>query len=419
MLLYLVMTIIRPQEYLPALAGVPLMPVVLVSAFALWLLSRDKPFWAPPLPLIVAFLVAIMLSMVASGWTGGAIDRLNLFGPEVVAFLVLASAATTARRITLLMAVFVLCATVLALHGVQQAQLGVGWTGTPLAQDGRIQYLGIFNDPNDLGLLFVSTFPMAEYLRRRSGLLLKPLWLACVALLCYGVYLTDSRGSLLAMVALVGAYIWKRHGVIAATLLGGAGLMALMALPSRLQELDVSESSALGRVDAWYEGLQMFLANPLLGVGTNNFVEYHYLTAHNSFILVLAETGFVGYLVWIAFVGYCFRMLLAALRPGAGPDPEQAAPEALAAWAVDRRLAAVLLLSLFGFFAAAFFLSRSYVLLLYLLAAAAVGHYVGMKRRYPALPDFSLARDWLLWPLLAAASIAFFFVLVRVLLVIA
>jgi putative inorganic carbon (HCO3(-)) transporter len=36
-LLYLVCTIIRPQDYMPELVGVPLLQVVLVLAFLAWL----------------------------------------------------------------------------------------------------------------------------------------------------------------------------------------------------------------------------------------------------------------------------------------------------------------------------------------------------------------------------------------------
>jgi O-antigen ligase len=419
MLVYVVFVIIRPQEYMAALAEISIMPLLLVGAFGLWLLHRGKPFWAPQFALILAFLLAIALSMVASGWSGGAVDRLNVFGPEVIAFLVLATATTTPRRVTLMMTTLVLCSAVLAVHGLLQARDGIGWTGTPLTADGRIQYLGFFNDPNDLGLLFVSTLPMALHLRKRAPWPLSWMFAICAGLFVYGVYLTNSRGGLLAVLAIAGLYAWQRFGVIAAASAGAVGLAVMMALPSRLQELDVGESSALGRVDAWYEGLQMFLANPLFGVGMNNFTEYHYLTAHNSFILVLAETGFVGYTIWFAFFGYCFRMLwtIYSRRPLAeSPARTPGVSVERVELTRDRAIAGALLLSLAGFFAAAFFLSRSYVLLLYLLAALAVGHYVGHVRRIEQPPPAVRSGDWLRWPLLALASVVFFFVMVRVLL---
>ena len=171
-LFYLVLTIVRPQDYLPALAGVPLLPAVLMLAILSWLASSAKTFAAPQFAILPAFLLVLMLSQAANGWSGGALDQLAKFGPTVVAFFVLAACCTRPQRVVATMMVFVLCSIVLALHGIEQAKTGVGWTGVPIGDDGRIQYVGIFNDPNDLGLLFAATVPMAVFLGARShGLL--------------------------------------------------------------------------------------------------------------------------------------------------------------------------------------------------------------------------------------------------------
>ncbi|HEY1589813.1 MAG TPA: O-antigen polymerase, partial [Rhodanobacter sp.] len=180
-LLYLVLTIIRPQDYLPGLVGVPVLPVVLVLAFLAWLVSAAKTFAAPQFLILPVFLLVLMVSQVVNGWSGGALDELTKFGPTVVAFFVLAACCTSQHRVVVAMAVFVLCAVVLALHGVEQADTGVGWTGIPIGEDGRIQYVGIFNDPNDLGLLFAATLPMAVFLSRRGGFFGRVFWLAAAA----------------------------------------------------------------------------------------------------------------------------------------------------------------------------------------------------------------------------------------------
>jgi O-antigen ligase len=161
------------------------------------------------------------------------------------------------------------------------------------------------------------------------------------------------------------------------------------------------------------------------------YSELHSLTAHNSFVLVLAETGIVGFVLWVAFVGYCFRMMLVAVRQppqallgGAGGDDpiesdeeEEPDPAAIDAWFEDRDMALTLLLSLCGFFTAAFFLSRSYVVVLYLLAALVVAHYTGMRGRNPELPVFELPQDAARWAFWSAAGIVGLYVLVKVLMV--
>src|SRR5262249_32375039 len=154
------------------------------------------------------------------------------------------------------------------------------------------------------------------------------------------------------------------------------------------------EESAFGRVDAWYEGLHMFLSHPVFGVGAGNFTEYNDLTAHNSFVLVLAETGFVGYMLWLAFVGYGFWMMLTVLRYK--PDGIEGSARAKA-WLGEQRMALTLLLSLCGLYSAAFFLSRSYTVVMYLLAAMVVGYYVSARQRFPGLRLFTLSGSGWRW----------------------
>ena len=412
--LYLILVLIRPQDY-PQWAdefSFPILPTVLGIALLSWLVSARKSLSAPQYPLLGVFLLVLMLSKLVNGWAGGMLEQLQLFGPIVVVFLLLAHATSTVRRVTLTMTVFALCAGVLAVYGIEQVRNGIGWTGQPLSQETRIQYVGIFNDPNDLGLLFVMCLPMAFYLSSRGGFmgLRRLFWLALAGALLWGIFLTNSRGAFVAVAVLVAVFVWRRRGIIWAALLGSGFVVAMMALPSRMQELDVDEESAFGRIDAWYEGLQMFSGHPIFGVGAGNFTEINPLTAHNSFVLVLAETGIIGYMLWFIFVCYGFRMTMAVLHHV--PEPADAATPA---WKTERSLATTLLLAQAGFFAAAFFLSRSYVILLYLLTALVLGWYTGACERWPALPRFELSRDLIRWPLIAVASVAGLYVIVKLL----
>jgi len=217
----------------------------------------------------------------------------------------------------------------------------------------------------------------------------------------------------LAVLIIAGCYIWYRKGIVLAGILGIIGLTAMKLLSSRMEELDAGEESAAGRVDAWYAGLEMFRDNPAFGVGAGNFTEYNELTAHNSFVLVLAETGFIGFVLWLAFVGYGFWMMLTILRHQRPADTD---PVVEADWVMEKQIALTLLLSLCGLFSAAFFLSRSYMVVLYLIAAMVAGHYVGARRRWPTLPMFRLSNGGWRWVPAGVCSIFALFVLVAVLL---
>ena len=443
-MIYLALLVIRPQDY-PAVVdnpGPPLQQIALLVAGMFWLLSRQKRLDSPQHALLFLFYIVLMVSSIASGWFGGAIVQLEKFGPTLLAFLIMAAALDSQARLRAAMAVLTVCATVLAIHGIEQASIGVGWTGVGLSQGTRIQYVGIFNDPNDLGMLFVTCLPMAFYLARKGGWLgfRRLFWWLVAIVLLYGVFLTDSRGTMLAMLAMLAVYAWQRYGGAIAGVAAACGAGVLLLLPSRIQEMDVTEASAMGRVESWYEGLQMFRSAPLFGIGPDRYSDMYNLTAHNSFVLVLAETGIIGFVLWIAFVGYCFRMMFAGVSgsaalaqfeyaSGAGleieieADTSEAGQEELDAWDAaaqahneDRVLALTLLLSLTGFFTCAFFLSRSYVVVLYLLAAMVVAHYGTMQSRAPDLPRFRVERDLLLWPALALAGVVGLYVLVKILL---
>ncbi|MEW9573375.1 O-antigen ligase family protein [Rhodanobacter sp. Si-c] len=469
-LVYLGFAIVRPQDFLPGMAGLPVMSVTLLLAFVGWLLRGARTPGAPQFLLLPVFILIAMASEVVTGWSGGMEYVLEQMGPSLIVFFVLASAIDDPRRTATTFAVIGLCAMVLALHSVQQAEHGVGWTGMTLGEDGRIRYVGIFNDPNDLGLLFVMALPMVLCLASRASFLGRWFWRAGALLLLAGVYLTKSRGTQLAVLLMGGVWLWQKRGLLTAGSLGFVGLVGLMLMPStRMNDLDPDEASAFGRVDAWYEGLDMFKTHPLFGVGFGNFTDYNELTAHNSFVLVLAETGFLGFVIWLAFVGYCFWMmwrllrlqsglaravqasaravatarptarlaLLPALPAGAGVEERRpvvargqiaaasgsgtVADRATAA-AEDRQaraeqaLSLTLFCALCGFFMAAFFLSRSYNIMLYTLAAIVVGHYSSMRKRHDVLPRFTLSVSGWRWLPIALVVVAALYVLVAVLL---
>src|SRR5690606_20050101 len=352
-----------------------------------------------------------------NGWAGGAVTRLLELLPSLLALILIAQASHSPKNMRRLMWVISICAAVLTIHGIGQVKLGQGWTGMPTVQDGRIQYVGIFSDPNDLAMLFIIAIPMTLLMAGRGGMLgLRRLfWMAVAVTLLYGVYLTDSRGSFLAVMAMAGIWLWLRRGLLVAGTVGAAGMAVLMALPTRMQELDAGESSAYGRIETWYDGIQMFLANPVFGVGVGNFTEHTFLTAHNSFVLVLAETGIVGYTVWLAMVGYCVLMPVMVLRlPAKMEDPQHQV-----LWTEERRMAMTLLIAMVGFFACAFCLSRSYVILLYILLGLVTGWYGGAQERWGGLPAFSVQRDWFKWCVLAVGSAIVLWIVVKVLFVMA
>jgi len=205
---------------------------------------------------------------------------------------------------------------------------GVGLGGiAPLREGGvlRIRGAGIFNDPNDLAVTFVTAIPLLVALARgatpaRSRYLLFGLALLTVLV---ALYFTNSRGGIVALAASASVYAYRRLGKWVATFSVVAVAIAIVALgPTRVNEIQTDEESAQGRIVAWSEGLQMLKSQPLFGVGWSRFTDFHQRVAHNSFVQIIAETGLTGGFFFVGIAYTYFLGLLAVRRTGgdrAGP----------------------------------------------------------------------------------------------------
>ncbi len=177
---------------------------------------------------------------------------------------------------------------------------------------GRVRYVGRMHDPNELSLMIGVALPFAFALvgRKRSvGRIL--LLLVSVGLIGLCIVFTESRGGQLVLLSVLGIYFVRS--------LGWRGLVlgALFALPILLfggRQGEEAESSSLERLECWYEGIQMFRAYPLIGVGQGHFGEHHYLTAHNSYVLSAAELGFPGMFLFSVLLYVALKVPVSILR---------------------------------------------------------------------------------------------------------
>jgi len=446
-LIYTVLLITRPHEFVPALAEVSLLQPVLLAAFGVWLFIPDKGAELAQFRIIPIFLVCVWLSLGFGGWWGGIVPALERLVPPILLFVILTGCVRSVRELRQYSFVIIVCASILVLHGHLQRTTGSGWTGQPMIQ-GRITYSGIFNDPNDMGLLIVLAIALSIFhLRSPHGTFVRILLYGSVGWLLYGVYLTDSRGTMLSVLVVLGLEVWRSYGKTL-VMVGAACAIPVLLAFTRLAELDAEEASAGNRVDAWYEGIQMLIDNPIFGVGWGMFSDYHTLTAHNSFVLAMAELGMLGYTFWFALVFITGWMILKLAFPGSGPDVEALAamPAKSASWAsrataqanaatsesagprpmpaeggpprafvrdrkgwggastaavdssidveLERLAARTLLFAAIGFIVGAFFLSQSYKPMLFINCGLIVGRYLGMRELGIPVQEYRLS-GWL------------------------
>ena len=94
----------------------------------------------------------------------------------------------------------------------------------------------------------------------------------------------------------------------------------------------------------------MWQTDYFLGVGHGQFTEHHYLTAHSSLVLTLAELGPVGFFLFTAVIYLAFKIALRAQMQYAGAEHA----------AVARTWSTAVLASLTGTMVSAFFFSIPY-----------------------------------------------------------
>jgi len=421
-LAYVVLSFVYPGEIFPALAPYRVtywVGVVGLAVATARLIVRPSPLKTPQLWLLAAFTGTLSLSlMVADRWLGAPLSTIQRFGPSLTMFVLAITGVTSIRKLRITavciagVMLFVLAQGFAAYHFGYRANTflldpnatsdavtvdqSLNANDDPvasqelddeIAEDGvgqavRIRGLGLFHDPNDLALAFVVALALVGG-TWRSGATVRNTFLVAIPAMAlgYGVFLTHSRGGTFAFLATLGLTFGRRLGKLRATLLVSVCLVAVLALnfSGGRGGLVSTDESAMGRITAWTEGFEMLKSHPLLGVGFGQFLDYHTLTAHNSFVLCFAETGLVGYFFWLGLLAVTFVQL----RQFKCKSDE----------VLDRELgrwAGALQIALIGFLAAAFLLSRTFIPLLYLLIGMSVALVLIARQENRALPTPSI-----------------------------
>ena len=171
---------------------------------------------------------------------------------------------------------------------------------------------------------------------------------AVMAVTFGSLLLTAKRSGILFGIAaiLLGyvTYKYKKINITRIAVLGIAALLLLLAasrfvpplqlIISRFLELG-KDSSTTNRLKMWKLALEMFARHPLTGNGWESFkYEYYanlsaktggmydYLDAHNVYLQVLAETGVIGFSLFITCIGSVFLTTYRVIQAGDRVDSQ-------------------------------------------------------------------------------------------------
>lgn len=301
-----------------------------------WRQGTIKPFWSPVFLLYVVF-IAIQGVTYLSAFDRSLVAGVVVDGLRTFIFLMLLSWIMVSRgRITRVAAVGVACVAALCLlsaasqYGFGNSTTFFGLSGVTVADIGGAtqRHTGPLTDSNFWARQVVLFIPLALSLWTvRRFKVLRWVWLVAAASCMFGVYLSGSRGGLLATgVAILVWFLFAGRLYRRLLLLAPIAALLIVIVPglgSRLATVtqvgtalagEQADPSLEGRVAALEVGLHMIVEHPLLGVGAGNFeaAEPDYLrrysivsaevwAPHNLYLQMAAETGALGFLAWAAF----------------------------------------------------------------------------------------------------------------------
>ncbi|WNG38190.1 polymerase [Archangium violaceum] len=313
-----------PQAWIPALA--PLRLALLTSGLAAGLMALRRMGRAEPLFFDgvrgVALLCFSGLALASVTWSVNpevsrftAIELLKL----TAIYLTLVNVVTTPRRLAVVCGAMVL-ASIVTSYGVIQTYL----TGTPetLVEGYRAHWVEVYADPNRsaMNLALVVPLAVAFLARKESGWLWRAACALAVVLAVVAIVTTYSRGGFIGLSVAMAIWAMREQRKLRSVLLGvalalGLAVFAPKSFWARNETVATfhEDASAMGRVYAWQVTSRISLDKPLLGVGAGSFRYAWHLyappqatrayVAHNIFLDVIGELGWVGLLFFLVFAG--------------------------------------------------------------------------------------------------------------------
>lgn len=385
---FAVLALLSFLQVLPTSGGLSLDKAAGLLLAVAWLArfstrQRERDFFAE-FPLLtwagIAFLAWAALSLLWATDTADGISAIARYAPDVLLLPIALMAIRTRRDLMIVLGAIVIGAVIAAAFGILQPPSPTGLSESAERATGTI------GDPNELAaaLLLGVGLGAGLALSRERSVALRLGGAVAIPICAAGIFLSLSRGGLIALAALLvaGTVLGGRwRGVITGflVLVAVAGVLyftQVASLPAR--ERVITAAGGSGRSDLWTIGLRMVKTHPLEGVGVGNFqvLSADYVLqpgilkrtelifasvpriTHNTYLEVTSELGIPGFLLFMLIVVGSLACGLRAARLWSKHG--DIGMEALARGA---------LLALVGMLAADFFISQSYDKLLWIMLA--------------------------------------------------
>ena len=315
----MVVSILQPGELYPILAPLHLERSLGIIVLASTLLHGQKLLFPAPTKCFLAFYAAMWLAVPLAFWRSNSFMACVGFIPMVVYHLMIVSLVIDTDRFRKYLIVFAGLTGYLAGSAYWEYHKGVMQVTMDIERAYGLTSSG--GDPNSLANTLVFSLPFVFLLTTKDNS--KKVRLAAWAVFAMSLITIISTGSrtafftfiLLVMLTVVrNKKSWKML-----PLLPFAGIFLWMVIPqqykARYETVDhlANDLSYQNRVRSWHGGIQMFLSNPLTGIGPDNYAIANgekfwpgfpkvWLNAHSLYFQMLGELGLIGMIAWYSFL---------------------------------------------------------------------------------------------------------------------
>jgi putative inorganic carbon (hco3(-)) transporter len=324
----------RSFEILTQITGRNLFIILVLSAIGLFLVFAKGTFTeaakSPAGTLLLAFTGWAMVTLPFSSWRSASLGELvNTWSKSVAAYFIIVGLATSlpvVRKVYLALGWGAVASTLLIFK--------FGWY-----DGGRLTGFGSLANSNEVAFHLVVGLPFLLLVISRSKVAWK-VGLSVIVLMALRLSLKTASRSGLIMLGVIFAVSFLRVSTGAKFKMAVVGVIALIVGIGSLSQDQMdryatlfssddtsaaAQSARLSQEERRHkldEAIELTLTHPIFGVGMGAFIPSStaledskgekevWIAPHNSYAQVSSETGFLGVILFVAVLGYCFRSLL-------------------------------------------------------------------------------------------------------------
>jgi len=332
---FIIFSFFRIHEVFPVLGPLRIPNLLALGSLAvlgyhLFIVRDIQMYWSEQLTWFSRFFVLIVIGLVF------ATDRPEAFSYFTGIYVKIGIMTFAIAWLCRLPKDFILAARLLSVSGMVVAIVamtnkanGIGLVEGTRVTIGR-DIGSVLGDPNDLSLvlLFPTSFAVSFFLSKALSKTDRLLGLVGFFTIVSGIIATQSRGGLLGILSICGFFAWQKVKSKMLLISGGAILGPILLVVAGISDRSSGgaheegiDESSMGRIYAWQAAFGMALANPLTGVGLNNFIANYFAysphwdglnhAVHSTWFGIMGEAGFLGFGVFITLLVSIIRGLLA------------------------------------------------------------------------------------------------------------